>query len=210
MTVNNSYDNRLFGKIIVNKARIIAGYSDNNKVSIINILPDDSDDFLKKSLGDYFETKVIEAKKNDQECIKTIQDDNANIEQSVFISQIKNKFLRESKIFNFTTSSEIYDFFDISPDNTFLDAFIKIFYNVNSGDSLLETYKEKNKAQYDKINNLFFGENSKDFITNCEEYLKYNDIDVNNHKFCHDLLKYGNIDFEVYKENFKSLISITK
>lgn len=217
MTVNNSYDNRLFGEIIVNKTRIIADHANNNKVSIINVLPNDSEDFFKKSIEDYFNNKVEEKNKEkdnekdkEQEHIKTIEDNKYNIEKSVFMSQIKNKFLRESKNFNFKTSSEVYDFFNIPTNNTFLDAFIKIFYNVSSGDSLIETYKEKNKDQHDKINNLFFGENSKDFITNCEEYLKNLDVCTDKHKFCHDLLKDGNIDFEVYKKEFKSLISITK
>ena len=57
MLMDEGYDKRLFGEIIVEKCRIVEELSKKDKVSVLNILPQNENDnkYIKKCVRQYNE-----------------------------------------------------------------------------------------------------------------------------------------------------------
>lgn len=58
MFTNGTYDERLFGEIIVSKARIVKIASEKKLVSVLDVLPNDSNNYFEKCIKAYFNDLV--------------------------------------------------------------------------------------------------------------------------------------------------------
>lgn len=54
LSMQDGYDERLFGEIIVEKCNIIKELSEQGIISAINVLPSDADNYIKSCIGKYF------------------------------------------------------------------------------------------------------------------------------------------------------------
>lgn len=215
MIVEGSYDERLFGEIIVNKSQIIKNESDKGSVAIINVLPQDSQDsekFLEQCIVSIFDDKVKEL---------TGEDINKNI-KSTFFKLIKLKFSFSSEEIDKLKEKnlvDLYEYFGVDnvEDVGYTELFVSIFSDIQETEILFDVYKNKYIEQFKKINNLFFSEvvDSKSiedcneyFIENCKKYLE--DKNIGEQKFCHDLISDENLNYEEYIIKFKTLNKIKR
>lgn len=206
MTVEESYDQRLFGEIIVNKAHIITLLSGEKKISVLNVLPNDGEEFLKNSLAMYFNDQVEQRQGNSL-------DDKAKRE---FCFQMKKKLQIMDKISDDDLIEKLKSYLkpyieelSLGSEENFRNAFISIFSKENQDKSLLDVYQKSYENQLEAIHELFFGTKGDegDFIENCKNYLSQKNIA--GQSFCHNMMQEGStLTLEEYKKQFKPLCMI--
>lgn len=201
MHVENSYDDRLFGEIIVEKSRIIKNLSEQDKISILNVLPKDSENYIKKCLEVYFKTKVKERAGDREYTIK--------FEHDEFKFQLKNQF---SKRINGTVvwaSKEIENLYleTFHEEPGYYIALFKQVFNTQDEDMIINYYREKYEETFKEISGKIFGcETQEAFKQECDSYIEYTKR-LGDYKFCHNMIE-GEDDLVKYKQKFKPLIAI--
>jgi len=67
MLMNEGYDKRLFGEIIVEKCRIVEELSKEDKVSVLNILPQNAGEYIEKCVRQYIDDYFKQKEQEEQE-----------------------------------------------------------------------------------------------------------------------------------------------
>lgn len=208
ITVNASYDERLFGEIIVEKTNVVKTFSDRNQISILNVLPSDSEGYIKKCIEKYFYDSVDERKK--RWC-----GDNKNLldfQSEEFRLQLTKKFSKMQSSITDSGKEEreriwVSDEYKNLYDNCKADykkIFVKLFSSSEDKDNmkkLQDYYKKQYGEEMKSFIGSVFGEEKQEveFSELCLDYLKKEIIETNGKYFCHDMIE----DFVVEKEDYE-------
>lgn len=144
MLVDNSYDDRLFGEIILEKCTIVKSLSDVDRISWLNILPKDAGDKIEKTFTNYLTEKVNDIKikrktlnqsnegsdlsnlinfneaEREQEIIEeTNEEKQLTAEEVIFKRYLKKYFYKNGEWRNPSTDYNVKELFDNA--NTFID-----------------------------------------------------------------------------------------
>lgn len=205
ITVENSYDYRLFGEIIVSKAAIVGDFAKEGKISILHVLPEKSEEFLKQSLLAYFQGQV--EKEISKTKTETLTEEQGK--ERVFKHLFKNLTRKEMTDF----SETLVQVMGQVHEKNYESAFVALFLSIQEDQSLLTTYQEKYKEQLQAIQTLFFGESEAcegdldalktAFVQHCAHYLEEKNIGAQ--QFCHHLYGGKVMPFQQYTTQFKAL-----
>lgn len=216
MNVENSYDDRLFGEIIVAKSYVIRELSDEGKVSILNVLPQDAEVYVEKCLNTYFK-ECVESRKQDwlenkENKAKAIPDNNY-FERQEFRFQLLKKFTYmdendEKKIRKWSNLKfkKLYN----QENADYIDLFSKIFLQSQDSARDMEKLQEYYKSQYQteekQCKKIFFDNEDISFADNCN--LVTNPYNPKHYLFCQDMLHNSEnaISMKAYKEQFYPLV----
>ncbi len=195
LMVEKSYDYRLFGEIIVSKAAIVENFGKEGKISVLQVLPKDSKEFLEDWLTFYFQDQV-----------------QGESEEKVFYRLLEQKFsLKKESIFPLLPPIVQ----EAVKTQEYEKAFALIFSNVQQEESLLAVYENNYQKQLAHINRLFFGKETssiedtkKAFVEGCQDYLQ--DKNTGERLFCHDLYAKEELDFPQYQKQFKALCMLER
>lgn len=161
MNVLDSYDQRLFGQIIMEKINIVKGLSNGDKISCLNILPSDSGDYLKNCLGAYFDHKVDlqETDKKDTEEVWN------SPEEKVFKCELRRKFSNMEDGKRIWIDDIAKDLHEKSNDIDYREKYVEIFSEkLASNEELGEYYKDNYNKKCQELNKQFFGSNTQNSI----------------------------------------------
>lgn len=214
MHVENSYDDRLFGEIIVEKTHIIKNASDKNLISILNVLPSDSKEYIDNCIEKYFDYQV---NKRDSK-------ENNSREKKEFLFQFKKKF---SYIKNERTwiSEEYKNRYEVYKKETkekdyYKKEFVKILTGGNEDMEQLKNYYEEQYTQMmSKFIKLVYDINctgnieklNEEFVSQCDNYLESRISDnYSEALFCHKGVKDEKLNILEYKKNFKPLFELER
>ncbi len=231
ITVEDSYDERLFGEIIVEKTNIVKKAAAENLISILNVLPSDSEDYIKKCIGKYFDDSVDEREKRWFQDKNNLDKNPPDFERQEFRLQLARKFSEMKSIMDSGKEEReriwIFDEYKDLYENLkegYREEFVELFGGREEED--MEALKDYYKKQYDEAMKFFitsvFGKKNQEveFSKLCVDYLTKEKIETNGKFFCHDMIE----DFVVekeddekermsmseYKEQFKPLILMSK
>lgn len=185
MFTEGTYDERLFGEIIVTKTAIVEELSNNQLVSELNVLPKDSANYMKKCIKAYFDDLVQKSEAKTEK------------EKSTFNMILKKQFFRKTeegpegkwilpeaeKCYKAAKSNGICDY---------ANELVKIFQNSTNeiqGKQLKEYYEKQYKEEFKNWIKLFVGDYAEDqpekkFEEWCEEYVGT----IGKQKFCHHMM----------------------
>jgi len=210
LTVENSYDERLFGEIIVNKTEKVKDVSNLGLISPINVLPQDSEDYIKICLTKYFEDEVEkrENRWNRENSEKTSKEyeyfEREQLKYFLKKKDLNDKIAEYNDNFNYVYTEEFINYF---------------FVNTNKDISaLVDYYKQQYKKEMisfiEKLHlkiseNLTFKEIQNEFRKHCDNYLNSQLMSKNN-LFCHDMIDNDKLSIGQYKKQFQPLILCKK
>lgn len=232
ITVNDSYDERLFGEIIVEKTSIVKIAADKKITSVLNVLPSDSKEYIEKCIGKYFDDSVDERKTRWDHNENNQSENPPNFEHEEFKLQLKKKFSKVQSSITDSGKEEreriwVSDKYKNLYNNLkegYREEFVKLFCGFEEKD--MEALKDYYRNQYEKEMKFFignvFGEEKQEvgFRKLCLDYLKKEMIETNGKYFCHDMIqdfvfeKEDNekekMSMNEYKERFEPLILMRK
>lgn len=189
MTVKDSYDERLFGEIIVNKTQIVNLASNEKLISSINVLPKDSEQYIKKCLKTYFEHRVEKRKKRTNR--------KENYEKLEYNYQLNKKGIPIAE--------------NIPEDFNYCLDFVRIFssYNNDNMEKLSEYYELKYTEEQEQFNKTVFGNDFKKttFQEACNNYWNKLSIKKQTH-YCDYMVDNDSYSISDYKEQFIPLMKI--
>lgn len=196
------YDLRIFGEIIVEKCRVIERSISEGKLSAINVMPWDAEDYIKKIVGNYIDDYFEEKKDNKDEkgIIKQFleeyfakKEENGQLQwlnkgaEELYNNEEKNKdSLKELYVSNILIPRS-----EESEDNKIISGLSKIYeekYNEKVND-FVKGYMPIDGDSALKAETLF--EDA------CNKYLnKYLKEEASKYKFCHNAISEN--DFEEF------------
>lgn len=207
-----TYDERLFGEIIVTKARIIKDASEQGYISTLNVLPQDSVEYFENSIQAYFEDLVEQRKRDTKQ--KDTRGDSYTLEQAVLRSILLKQFSHmegqdkdRKRIWDMPEAEKIYG--QNLPDsesccnqliNILLESLPK-----DQGKSLALAYQEKYERELINFNENVFACQDDNFVGHGGDYLKNCGIEFGGQKFCHHMLTNTEITLAQYRKQFKPL-----
>ncbi len=182
MLMDEGYDKRLFGEIIVEKCRIVEELSKKDKVSVLNILPQNADKYIKecvkKYIDDYFKQKEQEEQKKADKTSKEASAGAAVGDSKETAKKISKKFLEwhfKEKERGWTSkkaqdcyeeldrmqkAQDCYEELDgMSGEykKRLTDFYIDILEDKDSGESIQKIYLERYKKQIKELTEKWFG-----------------------------------------------------
>lgn len=230
MFTEGTYDQRLFGEIIVSKTRSIKDASDQNRVSILNVLPSDPQMYFENCIQAYFEDRVKELQRqlnpktsapqtSPQQPVQEPQMDETeeekityNEQQRVFRAILRRQFShmeRESdhsrRVWELDGAESAYN--DTPDGDSCCKKLVEIFSNglpSNQGEALQEAYQNKYTKTMENFNQRVFGCEDANFQKHCQDILH----EVGEHKFCCDMIENTEMTLEDYKKQFVPLLTL--
>lgn len=222
MSVKESYDQRLFGEIIVDKSYIVKTMSDEGKVSILNVLPTDSAEYIKECLRSYFKDLVAERKRNwksDKNNKDKAEPSLKEFERKEFKLQILKNFLSytapkkedgKKEVLRTWQNNELKELYEQKEEIDYSEKFVEIFTsNKEDAESLQKYYKEQYEKQENMVVSQIFGKGA-NFKEECNKQVEPY-ITINTTKkslFCQDMLNSAPLSIGEYKEQFIPLIEL--
>lgn len=216
----STYDERLFGEIIITKTKIVKNASEQRCISTLNVLPQDPGDYFQNSIAAYFNDLVEQLKRNLKQ--KDGQDTGAGSytpEQAVLraillkqFSYMEGQDKNRKRVWDITEAEKAYGE-DLPDSENCCSKLIEILSKClpeDKGKSLALIYREKYKKELINFNENIFGCHDDNFESHCRSYLKYCGIDSEEHKFCHDMLADAKITLTEYQKQFKPLIELKR
>ena len=218
MLFNIGYDLRLFGDIIVEKCKVIETLEKQEKLSWINILPNDASKYIEECTRKYVEEMLKESVENVITAAKKF------LKKRFFDIQIdadgKKEKDNEGNViqkWTYEVAKNLYD--DINDksgsmtDDEIINKLTSLFKSdeMNSGYTLQEYYKKQYEEQLKKFckNTLGCGNNcgldgcsckpEDIFIKVCSEIVGKMET-----KYCHNMIN-DNMSIKEYKQQFKPL-----
>lgn len=171
ITSNGTYDDRLFGEIIVEKCNVVKKLSDSGKISVLNILPRDMDDYLKNCLKKYFEDNVLKRTYS-----KFPEHQGKNHPKEEFKYQLRRAFSymkAQERVWTVAEMKELYNSSEEMNKEFYLHHFVEIFSkNGETEKTLHETYLDAYDSQMEQVNKAFFPDGQKSLLANMEEVLQ--------------------------------------
>ncbi len=234
MLMNEGYDKRLFGEIIVEKCRIVEELSKEDKVSVLNILPQNAGEYIEKCvrqyIDDYFKQKEQEEQEKQKKADKTSKEASTGAaarDSKETAKEISKKFLEwhfKEKERGWTSkqAQDCYEELDgmLEGHQEWLENFyIAILKDRDSGESIQKIYLERYKKQIKELTEKWFGKSDggdkseqEQFIECCTEYVKrkYKEKEPGC-LYCHDMMKLESgtegtqISVDDYKDQFQYL-----
>ena len=219
ITVNDSYDERLFGEIIVEKTNIVKKASDENLISILNVLPSHSKKYIEKCIGKYFDDSVDERRKRWFQDKNNLGKNSPDFEREEFRLHLARKFSEMQSRNTYSgkeereriwVSDEYKDLYE-NCEADYKENFVKLFSSSEDKDNmkkLQDYYKKQYGEEMKSFIGSVFGEEKQEveFSELCLDYLIKEIIETNGKYFCHDMIE----DFVVEKEdNEKERMSIS-
>ena len=208
ITVNDSYDERLFGEIIVEKTNVVKTFSDRNQISILNVLPSDSEYYIKKCIEKYFDDSVDERKKRwcgDNKNLLDFQSEEFRLQLTKKFSKMQSSITDSGKEERerIWVSDEYKNLYDNCKAD-YKENFVKLFSSSEDKDNmkkLQDYYKKQYGEEMKSFIGSVFGEEKQEveFSELCLDYLKKEIIETNGKYFCHDMIE----DFVVEKEDYE-------
>lgn len=211
-----TYDERLFGEIIVTKTKVVKYASEQGYVSTLNVLPENSDDYFEKPIKAYFNDLVDQRKRNaeQQDGVKSSYSHEQAVLRSILLKQFSHMEGQDKdrkRIWDMPEAEKIYG--EEIPNSNCCNKLIEILSKCkpeDQGKSLALTYWEKYKKELINFNENIFGCHDDNFESHCRGYLKHCGIDSEEHKFCHDMLADAKITLTEYQKQFKPLIELKR
>lgn len=222
MFTNNTYDERLFGEIIVTKTRIVKKVSEQGLVSTLDVLPNDSNDYFKECINAYFNDLVSMQKNedNDKNNSSPSEEKKYSPEQKVFRCILRKQFSHMVKnengenecVWELDYAKKVYkeDLPNPAKCCDELINIIKMLIPEKQGQVLKDTYINKYKEEMIKFNSVVFGCEDEDIKKHCQDVLCESLDDGCYQKFCHDMLENTEMTLEEYKKQFIPLLTLSK
>lgn len=215
MLMDEGYDKRLFGEIIVEKCRIVEELSKKDKVSVLNILPQNENEndnkYIKKCvrqyIDDYFKQKEQEEQEKQKKADKTSKEASTGAaagDSKETAIEISKKFLEwhfkeKERGWTLKQAQDCYEKLDgMSKEHqeSLTDFYLDIL-GKDSGESIQKIYLERYKKQIKELTEKWFGKSDggdkseqEQFIECCTEYVKrkYKEKEPGC-LYCHDMMK---------------------
>ena len=204
LPMEKGYDKRLLGEIIAEKCSIIREASKSLNISRVNILPNDSDDYLNECIEKFIDDYFIDTPNKDKN--STPCDIAKRFLKKYFFRRSTNNNIVEEKWI--LEEAENYysqwDNSDISKEDIktkIKEIYLSALKNKDTG--LSDIYKKNYDKKIEACTNKWFkkDEDSTSFEDCCKKYVG----DSKNNNYCFDLMNKENVDIRQYKENFKPL-----
>lgn len=233
MLMDEGYDKRLFGEIIVEKCRIVEELSKKDKVSVLNILPQNAGEYIEKCvrqyIDDYFKQKEQEEQEKQKKADKTSKEASTGAaarDSKETAKEISKKFLEwhfkeKERGWTLKQAQDCYEKLDgMSKEHqeSLTDFYLDIL-GKDSGESIQKIYLERYKKQIKELTEKWFGKSDggdkseqEQFIECCTEYVKrkYKEKEPGC-LYCHDMMKLESgtegtqISVDDYKDQFQYL-----
>lgn len=210
MPLDRGYDNRLFGEIIVEKCGIVKRASEEKGISILNILPSDSGDYVKSCIREFVNDFFESGRKGDDRS-----------DSSIGRSFLKKYFTERSdrSKWKYDAAKILYDDLKDNQDrNGIKEKILALYENINNendangskSEGLLEAYQKKyDEKLWEFINRCFGIRQSEEkpaevFKQKCREVVHAMGADHMGRKYCHDMID-SDDSIEEYKKEFQPL-----
>lgn len=223
MLLNKGYDQRLFGEIIVGKCQVIKDLNEQEKLSWVNILPEDANEYMKQCTKKYIEEKLGESGKEKEDKSKSakafLEKQFSEIELDDSGKKKKDEQGKTLRKWNYEKAKELYDEIDSERiiENEIIDKITELFTCDEAREessTLQKYYKERYKDNLKEFLKKYleaFCEKGFDFcdwdgcdpeavvIGACRKIVGERDT-----KYCHDMID-ATLSILDYKQQFEPL-----
>ncbi len=214
------YDDRIFGQIIMEKCQLVGEAADQKIISKMNILPGDSRDILESYINNYL---GLNGEESEKQGVEDQGERDKIIKRAKYI--LKKRYYdpvlaktnddNDEKAWVVPKAGQFYGELDSclkngqDPNNSIdniRQLLLKDFKNKMDPQDLYIPLYIKRLEDFMKEHFGYVTDNAGDeFIKVCKEYIEKSGICVEDHKYCHDMMRDEKMSIEEYKKQFKAL-----